>query len=248
MRNRVNRSDADFSEEIRAHIQIEADRLVEEGMSREQAIDAARRAFGNVTQSSERFYEASRWMWLDHLARDVRFAWRQMKSSPLSTATMIVVAGARHRRQHGDLFACRPGAAARAAGREPEQLVQLDWNGLFVGAGMGSVGTGSLIPYLLYRDLRRTTMCLTDMFARSPADMSPPRWQGVGGGGRRDRERLVLPGAGRAAGSRPADRRGRRSAAQRASGGRALLRLLAQRGWAPTRRSSANRCASTTTR
>ncbi len=169
MRNRVNRSDVDFSEEIRAHIQIEADRLVEEGMSRDEALDAARRAFGNVTQSSERFYEASRWMWLDHLARDVRYAWRQMKSSPVSTLT-VIVSLALGIGVNTAIFSLCDQALWRALPVEkPEELVQLDWNGRFIGGGNG---WGSLLPYLFYRDLRAENDVFVDLFARSPADVS----------------------------------------------------------------------------
>ncbi|MEX2304283.1 MAG: ABC transporter permease, partial [Bryobacterales bacterium] len=80
------RSGEDFNDEIRAHIEIEADRLAAEGMDREQALAAARRAFGNVTRTRERFYESSRWMWLEHFARDIRYALRQLASRPGFTA------------------------------------------------------------------------------------------------------------------------------------------------------------------
>jgi len=46
MLKKPNRSDEDFSDEIQAHIEIEADRLVAEGMDRADALAAARRAFG----------------------------------------------------------------------------------------------------------------------------------------------------------------------------------------------------------
>src|SRR5580700_6629066 len=85
-----NRSDQDFNDEIQAHLQNEIDRLVEEGMNPNEAAAAARRAFGNVTSGRERFYEANRWMWMDHLRRDLRYALRQVISSPVSTATVIL--------------------------------------------------------------------------------------------------------------------------------------------------------------
>jgi hypothetical protein len=44
-----HRSEEDFHQEIKAHLEIEADRLVEQGMNRDEAMAAARRAFGNVT-------------------------------------------------------------------------------------------------------------------------------------------------------------------------------------------------------
>ena len=44
MLGKSGRSDQDFDDEIQSHIEIEADRLVEEGMDREQAVATARRA------------------------------------------------------------------------------------------------------------------------------------------------------------------------------------------------------------
>ncbi len=47
----------DFNAEIRAHIELEAARYEEQGMSREQALSTARRAFGNATAAEERFHD-----------------------------------------------------------------------------------------------------------------------------------------------------------------------------------------------
>lgn len=58
-------------------------------MSEEEARTAARRAFGNVTRAQERFVEARRWQWLDHVWRDVRFALRMLVRSP--TVSVIAV-------------------------------------------------------------------------------------------------------------------------------------------------------------
>ncbi|HUG80662.1 MAG TPA: ABC transporter permease [Bryobacterales bacterium] len=164
-----NRGAEDFNDEIQAHIEIEADRLVAEGMDRADALAAARRAFGNVTHSRERFYESSRWMWLDQLARGIRYAWRQMKSSPASTAT-IILSLALGIGVNTAIFSLANQALWRALPVEkPEELVQLDWNGRFIGGG---AGWGSLLPYLFYRDLRAENDVFADVFARSPADVS----------------------------------------------------------------------------
>src|SRR5580704_8749545 len=45
------RGSVDFSAEVEAHIRIEADRYRARGMSEEDALAAARRAFGNVTKT-----------------------------------------------------------------------------------------------------------------------------------------------------------------------------------------------------
>src|SRR5919197_3415467 len=90
MFRRRRRSDADFAAEIEAHLQLEADRLRESGLGTEEAEAAARRAFGNVTSARERFYEAGRWLFWDHLRQDLSFAVRMLLRSPLLTATVVL--------------------------------------------------------------------------------------------------------------------------------------------------------------
>jgi predicted permease len=72
----------DFNAEIDAHLQLEFERQRELGLSDEEARAAARRAFGNVMQSEERFYESHRWLWLDHFRQDVRYGARTLRKSP----------------------------------------------------------------------------------------------------------------------------------------------------------------------
>jgi predicted permease len=84
-----HRPSEDFDAEILSHIEIEADRLIQEGMSREAAVAAARRTFGNVTRSQERFYETSRWVWLDGVTRDLRHAMRRLAGEPKFTSTAL---------------------------------------------------------------------------------------------------------------------------------------------------------------
>lgn len=87
---RGKRNGSDFRAEIQAHIQNESERLQEQGLSEVEARAAARRAFGNVMQAEERFYEAGRWLWAEHVWKDLRFGLRMLARNPGFTVTVIV--------------------------------------------------------------------------------------------------------------------------------------------------------------
>lgn len=88
---RRKRSLEDFADEIKAHLELEAEELRREGASEEEAQRRARVEFGNVSTARERFYLKDRLEWLDNLTRDLRFALRQMTKNPGFACTAIVV-------------------------------------------------------------------------------------------------------------------------------------------------------------
>jgi predicted permease len=88
---RRKRMTADLAEELQQHLDEKVDALVAQGMPREEAIHAARRAFGNATLLEERSREVWMWPWLENLRRDVRFALRQLRRSPGFTLTAILI-------------------------------------------------------------------------------------------------------------------------------------------------------------
>ncbi len=87
---RSERPTSDFDDEIEAHLQLEADRLRQLGSSDAEANAAARRSFGNVGQTKERFYERGRWLWWDQLRQDVRLSFRTLLRSPGFTAVAVL--------------------------------------------------------------------------------------------------------------------------------------------------------------
>jgi putative ABC transport system permease protein len=90
---RRKRRPSDFTAEIEAHLQLETDRLRAEGLTEDEARLTARRAFGNITRATERFYESGRWLGWDHLRQDLWFAWRMLRRNPgFAAAAMLTLA------------------------------------------------------------------------------------------------------------------------------------------------------------
>jgi predicted permease len=89
------RSADDFAAEIQAHLELEADELKSEGASEEEAQRKARVEFGNLHAAEERFKLRNRWVGLDNVLRDLRFAIRQLMRNPgfATTAVLILALG-----------------------------------------------------------------------------------------------------------------------------------------------------------
>ena len=90
MFGRRKRNPQDFSAELEAHLAIEIEQLRKEGLSQEEAQRAAHLSVGNRTQSEERFYESSRWIWLEQFQKDIYFAFRQLAHSKGFTAVALL--------------------------------------------------------------------------------------------------------------------------------------------------------------
>lgn len=82
--------DESLAEEIRLHMEERAEELRTTGMPEKQALEQARREFGNAAHAAEQSREAWRWTWMEDLARDLRHASRALRKEPGFAATAIV--------------------------------------------------------------------------------------------------------------------------------------------------------------
>jgi len=87
------RAHRDLSEEIREHLEEKVDELVASGMTRAEAEHAARREFGNASLVERDGQEVWKWLWMENLTSDLRFALRMLSKNPAFTFTAIVVLG-----------------------------------------------------------------------------------------------------------------------------------------------------------
>src|SRR6202030_3845570 len=86
---RSEKLDADLDEELRAHIDLAIEENRGRGMNESQARTAALRSFGGVTQIRESYRVQRGLPWLDQIARDIRYAIRQLRKSPGFALTAI---------------------------------------------------------------------------------------------------------------------------------------------------------------
>ena len=89
----TRRSTDDFAEEVRAHLALETERLIAEGLPPDEARFAARRAFGNVTAATERFHDSQRAPWLDQARQDLRTGFRNLSRYPVAALVAVLSLG-----------------------------------------------------------------------------------------------------------------------------------------------------------
>jgi predicted permease len=80
----------DLAEEMRLHLEERTAQFVSEGMSRKQAEQAARRAFGNSTLLEERSREVWQWPLVQSMGTDLKLVFRRLGKSPGFAATVIL--------------------------------------------------------------------------------------------------------------------------------------------------------------
>lgn len=160
------RSAQDFAEEIRSHIEIEADTLREEGMGADEARRKARVKFGNARLEEERYYRRSHWMWLENLGRDLRLGLRNLIQSPGFALTAIVTLALGVGANTAVFSVMNAVLLASLPVEHAEQLVYLRTSN--PPRGTGTIDSNQTFSYPVYDALRKQNDAMTDVIAFVP--------------------------------------------------------------------------------
>src|SRR5262249_55543726 len=92
-RHEREKVDHELDDEIRAHLEMDVAERVARGESRDEAVVAARREFGNVSHVKEVRRQTWGAMWLERLVQDVRYGARSLSRAPAFAVTSIATLG-----------------------------------------------------------------------------------------------------------------------------------------------------------
>jgi len=81
----------DLEEEMRSHLELQAQDNRKNGMAAREAEHAARRQFGNAALLRELSRDTWGWGWLERLAQDIAFSLRVLRKRPGFTAIAVII-------------------------------------------------------------------------------------------------------------------------------------------------------------
>lgn len=168
---RRDRLERELEAELQDHVERHTADLVAQGIDPVEARRQARLAFGGVEAVKEECREARPIAWIDESARDLRFAWRQLRRSRVVSAT-IVVSLALGLGGSTALFMVYNALCLRTLDvPKPQELVALSM--------VWDKGSNMWLPYPVFTHLREHTRTLTGLLAYSPMGRCKVEVQGV---------------------------------------------------------------------
>ena len=88
---RRSRFESELGEEMRAHVELRAQRNIAAGMLPDDARAAAQREFGNLVSLQEQVRDVRTWAWVEQGKQDLLFAVRLWRKSPAFTAVVVAM-------------------------------------------------------------------------------------------------------------------------------------------------------------
>jgi predicted permease len=166
---RRRRMDHELEKELRYHIDRRVDDLLRRGMSEADARRQVALEFGGVPQIREAVRDTWLWRWLDNGSRDLRYAGRLLRRSPVfaTTALLSIALGIGSSVAVFSLIdqvLLRPLPVS-----EPDRLVHFNWKGSTLSS---SYGYNYLNSYPLCRDLEEQRHVFDGVGCRHPSTVS----------------------------------------------------------------------------
>lgn len=90
---RQRKADRDFNNELEMHLQLLTERYIQQGMSPQEAISAARRQFGNVPLLQQRQRELRTFLSPSTIWRDLIYTLRRISKAPVVATAVVISIG-----------------------------------------------------------------------------------------------------------------------------------------------------------
>lgn len=153
------RSDADLADEMRVHLEMEAEDRLSPGVSKDEAQRRARAALGNTQVAVEKVRDQEFMTMLESWYHDFKLGLRALRKNPVFCFTAIITLalgiGA-----NTAIFTLLYGLLLRSLPvKDPQQLARIE----LVSAASNERASGSNIPYQMLQQYRRQQQSFSDI-------------------------------------------------------------------------------------
>jgi predicted permease len=154
---RPGRFDRELEEELQNHVAMQTEEFREQGLDPQAARYAAMRKLGNPALLLETGRETWGWRWLEDWLRDIQFAMRMARRTPLFISLAILTLALGIGLNAAIFSLLYDATMARLPVNHPEQLIQLTWT--------QRSQTGTTFNWPDYRPLLKPEPALPGLFA-----------------------------------------------------------------------------------